>query len=54
VPAPMDEAPVQQKPKKASKKVVKCPMCMFKIPVESDERPLVLACPKCGAKGQLK
>jgi DNA-directed RNA polymerase subunit RPC12/RpoP len=45
----LDEAP-----KKASKKVIKCPMCMFRIPVESDERPLVLECPKCGTKGKLK
>jgi hypothetical protein len=49
VKAVLDEAP-----KKASRKVIKCPMCMFKIPVETDERPLVLTCPKCGAKGQLK
>ena len=45
---------LDEEPKKASKKVIKCPMCMFRIPVESDERPLVLECPKCGTKGKLK
>ena len=45
---------LEEAPKKPSKKVIKCPMCMFRIPVESDERPLVLECPKCGTKGKLK
>jgi Mg-chelatase subunit ChlD len=48
------KAVLEDAPKKAPKKVIKCPMCMFKIPVETDQRPLVLTCPKCGAKGKLK
>jgi hypothetical protein len=43
-----------KKKRKGPRRFVKCPMCMSKIPVRSKERPLVLTCKTCGAKGKLK
>jgi hypothetical protein len=54
--AGQDEAEVKEegRRRKGPKRFVKCPMCTSKIAVKSDERPLVLSCPTCGAKGRLK
>jgi predicted RNA-binding Zn-ribbon protein involved in translation (DUF1610 family) len=34
--------------------MVPCPKCKTKIKVESDERPIKIECPNCGAKGTIK
>ncbi len=34
--------------------MVPCPKCKSKIEVDSDERPIKIECPNCGAKGTIK
>ncbi|RLF67203.1 MAG: hypothetical protein DRN57_05920, partial [Thermoplasmata archaeon] len=51
-----EEAPEEEEEEAEAEivyKIIKCPKCHGPVPITTLERPIVIVCPTCGAKGRL-
>ena len=48
-----DEPEAEEEEAEIIYKVIKCPHCKGPVPITTMERPIVIICPTCGAKGRL-
>ncbi|MCU0799618.1 MAG: tetratricopeptide repeat protein [Candidatus Thermoplasmatota archaeon] len=49
----MEEEEVEEEPVEIVYKVIPCPKCGSGVPITTEERPIVVICPTCGAKGRI-